>query len=117
VAEIHSVIACDGTARGVTLLSPETVEKIFEVQTDGYDPILGGPIRYGLGFGLRNDTTPISPNDRACFWGGWGGSLAVIDVEARMSVAYAMNQMSPTTVGDGRAGRVLMAAHAAHRPS
>ena len=117
MAEIHSVIACDGTARGVTLLSPATVEKIFEVQTDGYDPILGGPIRYGLGFGLRNDTTPISPNARACFWGGWGGSLAVIDVEARMSVAYAMNQMSPNTLGDGRAGRILMAAHAAHRPS
>ena len=50
---------------------------------------------------------------RDCFWGGWGGSLAVIDVEARMSVAYAMNQMSPNTLGDGRAGRILMAAHAA----
>lgn len=117
VAEIHSVIACEGTARGVTLLSPATVEKIFEVETDGHDPVLGAPIRYGLGFGLRNDTTPISPNDRACFWGGWGGSLAVINVEARMSVAYAMNQMSPNTLGDGRAGRILMAAHAAHRPS
>ncbi|MEE2769416.1 MAG: serine hydrolase domain-containing protein [Actinomycetota bacterium] len=117
VAEIHSVIACNGTARGVTLLSPETVDKIFEVQTDGHDPILGGPIRYGLGFGLRNDTTPISPNDRACFWGGWGGSLAVIDVEARMSVVYVMNRMSPETLGDNRAGRILMAAHAARMSS
>ena len=117
VAEVHSVIACDGTARGVTLLSPETVERIFEVQTDGHDPVLGGPIRYGLGFGLRNDTTPISPNERACFWGGWGGSLAVIDVDARMSVAYVMNRMSPDLLGDRRAGRILMAAHAAHQAS
>ena len=97
------------------MISPETVERIFEVQTDGYDPVLGTPIRYGLGFGLRNETTPISPNDRACFWGGWGGSLAVIDVDAHMSVAYVMNRMSPDLLADNRAGRILMAAHAARR--
>jgi hypothetical protein len=43
--------------------------------------------------------------------------LAVIDVDARMSVAYVMNRMSPDLLGDRRAGRILMAAHAAHRAS
>ena len=62
VAEVHSVVACGGAARGTTLLSPETVERIFEVQTDGHDAILGGPIRYGLGFGLPSESMPISPN-------------------------------------------------------
>ena len=60
---------------------------------------------------------PISPNRRACFWGGWGGSLAVIDVEAGMSVAYMMNRMSAELRFDGRAGRILMAAHAARQAS
>jgi CubicO group peptidase (beta-lactamase class C family) len=60
---------------------------------------------------------PISPNRRACFWGGWGGSLAVIDVEAGMSVAYMMNRMSSELRFDGRAGRILMAAHAARSAS
>ena len=117
VAEVHSVVACGGAARGTTLLSPETVERIFEVQTDAHDPILGGPIRYGLGFGLPSESMPISPNRRACFWGGWGGSLAVIDVEAGMSVAYMMNRMSSELRFDGRAGRILMAAHAARSAS
>ena len=117
VAEVHSVVACGGAARGTTLLSPETVERIFEVQTDGHDSILGGPIRYGLGFGLPSESMPISPNRRACFWGGWGGSLAVIDVEAGMSVAYMMNRMSSELRFDGRSGRILMAAHAARLAS
>lgn len=26
-------------------------------------------------------------------WGGWGGSLVMADPDARMTVAYAMNQM------------------------
>ena len=117
VAEVHSVVACGGTARGTTLLSAETVERIFEVQTDDHDPILGVPIRYGLGFGLPSESMPISPNRRACFWGGWGGSLAVIDVEAGMSVAYMMNHMSAELRFDGRAGRILMAAHVARQAS
>ena len=30
---------------------------------------------------------------RSIGWGGWGGSLVVVDLDARMSVAYVMNQM------------------------
>ena len=32
-----------------------------------------------------------------------------------MSVAYVMNRMSPDLLADSRAGRILMAAHAARR--
>ena len=86
---------------------------IFEIQTDGTDHILGVPIRHGMGFGLRSDLMPISPNKKACFWGGWGGSLSVIDVDANMSFAYVMNRMAPSLQHDMRAGRLLMATHAA----
>jgi hypothetical protein len=33
-------------------------------------------VRHGIGFGLPSPELPISPNQRACFWGGWGGSFA-----------------------------------------
>ena len=113
VAFIHNLIACNGASDEFELLSPDTVKRIFEIQTDDTDLILGVPIRHGMGFGLRSDLMPISPNENECFWGGWGGSLAVIDVDARMSFAYVMNRMAPSLQHDMRAGRTLMATHAA----
>ena len=46
--------------------------------------------------------TPLSPNPRTCFWGGWGGSLVVVDLDAALSVAYVMNKMGEGTPGDFR---------------
>ena len=113
VALVHSLIAQNGSSDSFKLLSAEAVDTIFEIQTDGTDHILGVPIRHGMGFGLRSDLMPISPNEKACFWGGWGGSLSVIDVDASMSFAYVMNRMAPSLQHDMRAGRLLMATPAA----
>jgi hypothetical protein len=42
------------------------------------------------------------------FWGGYGGSLAIIDFDARTTFAYAMNRMVGTTTGDMRAFSLMM---------
>jgi hypothetical protein len=55
-----------------------------------------------MGFGLPTALTPMA-NPNSCFWGGYGGHLSIIDMDARVSVAYTMNQMGATTVGDRRA--------------
>jgi hypothetical protein len=36
------------------------------------------------------------------FWGGYGGSLIIIDFDARATYAYVMNRMGTTTIGDAR---------------
>jgi len=36
-------------------------------------------------------------------WGGYGGSLFIIDMDTRATLAYAMNRMARTTTGDMRA--------------
>jgi CubicO group peptidase (beta-lactamase class C family) len=113
VARVHSAIACGGTVDGVRLMDPKTVDRIFETQIEGDDLVLGVPIRFGLGFGLPSEAMPISPSERACFWGGWGGSLALIDVDERMTVAYAMNRMAAGLVGDVRGGSIVLAAYQA----
>ena len=69
------------------------------------------PLRHGIGFGLPSPEMPISPNERTCFWGGWGGSLAIIDLDARMSFAYVMNKMGEGTVGDMRGAGLLIATY------
>jgi hypothetical protein len=43
------------------------------------------------------------PNPSSMFWGGYGGSLILIDMDARTTFGYAMNKMGVTTMGDARA--------------
>ena len=110
VARVHSALACGGSIDGVKLMSPAGVERVLEEQTRGQDLVLGLPIVFGMGFGINDALFPISPNPRAFFWGGWGGSLAIIDLDARVSIAYVMNRMEADLMGDQRGGTVVAAA-------
>ena len=112
VALCHTPTACGGSARGVTLLSDEGVARIFDVQYEGADLILPVELKMGMGFGLPSPMLPV-PNPRTCFWGGWGGSLAIIDVDAQMSFSYVMNKMGDGTTGDLRGAGLLLAAYGA----
>jgi CubicO group peptidase (beta-lactamase class C family) len=113
VATVHTPMACGGEANGVRLLSPQGIEPVFEEQVYGQDLVLPTVVRHGIGFGLPCPELPISPSERACFWGGWGGSVVVIDVDKRMSFAYMMTKMGEGTVGDLRAAGLLLAAYTA----
>jgi len=110
VARVHSALACGGSVDGIRLMSEDGVARILEEQIRGKDLVLGVPMVFGMGFGLNDARFPISPNPRAFFWGGWGGSLAVVDLDARTSIAYVMNRMAASLVGDLRGGNILRAA-------
>lgn len=110
VARVHAALANGGRLDGVTLMSPATIERIFEEQIDNVDLVLGAKMRMGIGFGLMNETVPLSSNPRSCFWGGWGGSIAVIDVDTRTTVSYVMNRMAADLMGDVRGGALAILA-------
>ena len=64
------------------------------------------------GYGLPNEEFPFLPQDgKVCFWGGWGGSLIVNDVDNGLTVSYMMNKMMQTVVGDTRGLSILEAAY------
>ncbi len=107
VAAVHSVVACGGEARGVRLLSRAGCETIFEEQSNGKDLVLGVPIRFGMGFGLSGEMMPAGPH--TYFWGGWGGSLVVSDLDTELTVAYVMNKMESGMVGDLRGASLVLA--------
>jgi CubicO group peptidase (beta-lactamase class C family) len=112
VARIQSVISNGGEVGGVRLLSSKTIETIFDEQSNGVDLVLGVPLRFGIGYGLpRLDTMPSIPEGRRCFWGGWGGSLVVNDLERRMTVAYMMNKMGAGLIGSPRSEAYLTACY------
>lgn len=109
VARIAAAMACGGELDGVRLLTTATLEKAIEEQCYGQDLVLGVPIRWGLGFGLTSKEIPLGPNPRAFFWGGWGGSLVVIDLDARLGFSYVMNKMGSGLVGHARSFRAAAA--------
>lgn len=113
VARVHSALACGGEVDGVRLMSPAGVERIFETQSEDVDQVLGMKMKLGMGFGLMNEFIPLSQNPRACFWAGWGGSIAVIDLDAQLTVSYVMNNMAPGLVGDLRGAMIVMSAYQA----
>ena len=114
VARVQAVVANGGEVDGIRLLSPETIELIFEEQSNGIDLVLGSPIRFGIGYGLASpESTPHLPDGRICLWGGWGGSAIVIDTDRRMTVAYMMNKMKSGLLGDFRSTNLATAAYAA----
>jgi CubicO group peptidase (beta-lactamase class C family) len=105
MAEIHAVLANGGVAHGKRLMSEAGCRRALEPQIQGRDLILDMPIRFGLGFAA---TTGLMPNPNTVYWGGLGGSLVIIDMDARTTLAYAPNKMSGT-IGDMRAFGLAMA--------
>jgi CubicO group peptidase (beta-lactamase class C family) len=84
VALVQSVMACGGSVGGVRLLSRAGCDRAWEEQSSGLDRRLGMSVSWGLGYGRYGGTYG---------WGGWGGSLVMIEPAERMVVAYVTNQM------------------------
>lgn len=103
LATMFSAFAQDGLANGHRLFGADTAASAIRPHSEGVDHVLGLPLRWGLGLALADEGNParVPPGDRL-FWGGWGGSIAVIDPSARMTFTYTMNKMSPGVIGSDR---------------
>jgi len=109
VARVQTLLANGGSAFGHRVLSEEGCARVFEEQTNGRDRVLGAQLRFGMGYGLGN------PKRRTCFWGGWGGSIVVCDLDAKLCFSYVMNRMDAGTLGDARSQNLTKAVFAAMR--
>lgn len=112
LARILRVLALGGSAEGVHLISPQTIAVIFDEQSHGLDLVLGLPLRFGIGWGLpENETVPYLPQGRICFWGGWGGSFIISDLDRRLTISYMMNKMAPGLIGSDRSQAYIRTAY------
>ena len=115
VATIQGLITNGGEINGVQLLKTETIDLIFQEQSNGLDLVFLMPLRFGIGYALPNEEFSFLPQDRrVCFWGGNGGSIIVNDVDENVTISYIMNKMIATpTVGDARGIGIIEAAYKA----
>jgi CubicO group peptidase (beta-lactamase class C family) len=113
VLAMMRALSLGGEAGGVRLLSPETIDLVFQPQSDGVDLVLGVPFRFGIGYALGSPSVPYVPSGRTCYWGGWGGSLILMDLDRRLTISYAMNRMAPGIIGSDRSQAYVEAVYAA----
>jgi len=112
VARVQSLLACGGELDGRRLLSEAGCAAVFDEQTNGTDLVLGLPVIFGMGYGLNGPERLLSPNPRTCYWGGWGGSVVIVDLDARLCFSYVPNRMVSTTTGDMRSYSINRAVYA-----
>jgi CubicO group peptidase (beta-lactamase class C family) len=108
VARAQSVISHGG--RG--LLGDATIARIFDVQADGADQVLGTPVRFGTGFALGHPAF-AGHSGRVCWWTGFGGALVVNDLDRRLTIAYVMNKMAPGVISLDRGTAYVRTIYAA----
>ncbi|NND74954.1 MAG: beta-lactamase family protein [Ilumatobacter sp.] len=86
---------------GVRLLASDTVEETRAERVNGPDACLVANSRFGYGFMLDGELTPLLSG--ASFGhAGAGGSLGYADPEAKVGYGYVMNQMANGIAGDPR---------------
>ncbi|HEY4222502.1 MAG TPA: serine hydrolase domain-containing protein [Myxococcota bacterium] len=110
VALLNSIVTSESKR-----LSRAMVQRIFEEQADGLDLVLFQPLRFGIGFGLPCAAVPHLPHlphGRIAFWGGYGGSVVVNDVDRGITFAYVMDKMSGKIIGSTRATAYTQALYA-----
>ncbi|MHB1250966.1 MAG: serine hydrolase domain-containing protein [Acidimicrobiales bacterium] len=108
VAKIQQIIANKGEADGHRFFSEQTADLIFESQAHGVDLALGELIHFGMGYGLASSATPLGA--RACYWGGYGGSVIIMDQEQQLTIAYMMNKMGGSLSSDARGVTIALQA-------
>jgi CubicO group peptidase (beta-lactamase class C family) len=112
IARILSVLARGGQSAGERLLNEATAELILQEQTNGADLVNGLHVRWGLGFALSDPRTlEWVPAGRIAYWGGWGGSMAIVDFDRRMTIAYVMNKMGSGILGSDRSEAYVRAVY------
>lgn len=57
------------------------------------DVSLNERCRFGAGFVLAGEESPLGPNSSSFGHNGWGGAFAFADPDMGLGVAYVMNRM------------------------
>ena len=90
-----------GEVDGVRLVDDATAAAVRAEAVNGPDACLVVPSRFGMGFMLDGDLTPmLSPSSFG--HAGAGGSLGYADPDANVGYGYVMNQMGGGIAGDPR---------------
>ncbi|KGO41824.1 Beta-lactamase-like protein [Penicillium expansum] len=121
LTRIGSIVSLKGTVDGKQYLGSKTIDQMVQERMSGVDQILFFHVRFGLGVALSvPQVVTFIPEGNICFWGGWGGSIVVMDLDRRMTISYTMNKMGLGISGNDNAKAYIEAIYevmAENKPS
>ena len=98
MARFYAAIAAGGVLDGIRILRPKTVERLLEIEIDGYiDPTFNVPIRRSLGFELGGQDVPkrqwagVTSTAHTFWHGGFGSSVCWGDPDLGLAMAFLTN--------------------------
>lgn len=97
-----------GEVDGVRLFTPETVAAAAKEQSRGADRVILVPSRFGSGYMLPTDVTPLT-GPSSFGHPGRGGSLGFADPEHGIAFGYVMNHIIEGAPDDVRAASLVEA--------
>jgi CubicO group peptidase (beta-lactamase class C family) len=111
---LFGVLARHGTVPELDLAPSTLVKEFGRCQVRGDDLVMEQPTAFALGFEHTIPEWRFGPGQRTYGHNGSGGSLAVVDPDAGLSLGYAMNRLwwGPDRT-DPRWGPIFSAAYAA----
>ena len=109
VVRLQSLVTSEGEIDGVRLLSPDTIELIFQEQANGTDLVLGDNVHWGIGYCLEYTGRDFLPKGRVAFWGGRGGSMVVNDLDRGITLAFVQNRLAADSLGSPSSAAVIEA--------
>lgn len=77
------------------LLSSDLLAEATSAQSQGFCPVLGEDVTFGLGFKPTVPRRPFGPNLHSFGHFGTGGAVGFADPDAGVAFGYAMNQVIP----------------------
>ena len=107
IAKLYDQLIANGGLIGPSL---QGLARQETGRSDGDDPILGVPVRYGTGFELSlPPSLDFGPNPSTAGYWGAGGALGFADPQAGLAFGYVTSHMAPE-LGCSARGRSLVAA-------
>lgn len=77
------------------LLTPGLLAEATRPQSEGYCPVLGEEVVFGLGFKPTSPRRPFGPNPGSFGHFGTGGAVGFADPAAGVAFGYVMNHVIP----------------------
>jgi len=90
IARLYAALLEPGRLLPASLLAEAT-----RTQSEGFCPVLGEEVAFGLGFVPTTARRPLGPNPRSFGHYGTGGALGFADPDAGVAFGYAMNHVIP----------------------
>jgi CubicO group peptidase (beta-lactamase class C family) len=115
LARVYGALACGGEQGGVHVLSPGAIREARSEQARGIDPLMGAPIRMGLGYWITQPGVPgyaYGAGEESFGHPGAGGSIGFADPRARLGFGYVTNRMGRSIEVDPRPQGLMDALYA-----